>query len=130
MVKRVSDVQNMFAPKNRMTEIEAATQENTVSDLTPGTGDEEWKKFLVPPKEAITPNDLQTCCAIIQMSSKAGVFSPSDFKTVGALYDKLSEYVQHIRAKDIDAALKTKQASASAEPVASDTGPKTEEKKE
>ena len=117
-----------------MSEIEPvaqdATTENNATPVTtthsPVTGDEEWKKFLAPPKEAITPGDLQTCCAIIQMSSKAGVFTPSDFKAVGALYEKLSEYVQHIRAKDIETALKSHQASTSTGPNASATATETD----
>lgn len=121
-----------------MSEIEPvaqdATTENNATPATttqsPTTGDEEWKKFLAPPKEAITPGDLQTCCAIIQMSSKAGVFAPSDFKTVGALYEKLSEYVQHIRAKDIETALKSQQASTSTGPEASATDTDAEQKKD
>ena len=111
-----------------MSEIQPAQEAANVTQSTnPTTGDEEWKKFLTPPKEAITPADLQTCCAIIQMSSKAGVFTPSDFKTVGALYEKLSEYVNHIRAKDIETALKGQQVSTT---ETATTGTTNEEKKD
>lgn len=68
--------------------------------------EEEWRKFLEPPKESITTSDLQTCCAIIQMASKAGVITPGDFTTVGALYEKLTAFVSHMRAIDYDRALK------------------------
>jgi len=87
------------------TEIESAPEVETKTPVAEtDVQDPDWKKFLTPPKDPLTLNDLQIVSAIITMSSKAGVFSPVDFQPVGVLFTKINTYINHMKAKEMEAA--------------------------